>query len=229
MVGAGASLPAPANLPLFDTLRRVLCEWMGVDTELGCRLPPEVFMNCVAKGLGQERLTDWLVQALGPTVAPGSGRHESPQPNAVHAVLGYALHRGHLAWSLNVDELIEQTVNDNDPGLNVTQSGGLMAHRGDPASLHRRALLMKPHGTLAERDFIFRTAQVIRPLPANWANRLHEDLNAADEVVFIGYRGADVDLRVPLDAALRRHRPRVVWFSRAADKEDAKEEKNLDE
>jgi len=46
-------------------------------------------------------------------------------------------------------------------------------------------------------------------------------------VVFIGYRGADIDLRVPLDRALRRHRPRVVWFSRAANKEDTKKEKNV--
>ena len=228
VVGAGASLAAPANLPLFDTLRRVLCEWMGVDTEAGRRLPPEVFMNCVAMGLSPDRLSEWLVQALGPREGGAGQQLGDPAPNAVHAVLGAAMRRRDLVWSLNVDELIETAVQERDPGFFAMHSDGLIAHRGAPDSLHEGTLLMKPHGTLAERDFIFRTSQVIRPLPTRWSVRLDADVASADEVVFIGYRGADVDLRVPLDAALRHHRPSVTWFCLARRQEDRVTENNQD-
>lgn len=228
VVGAGASLAAPANLPLFDALRRVLAEWMGIDTEVGRRLPPEVFMNCVANGLGPDRLATWLVEALGPRPSEAVRQVGDPAPNAVHAILGSAMRAGDPVWSLNVDELIETAVQENDPEFFTRLSDELVTHRGEPGSLHDGTLLMKPHGTLAKRNFIFRTSQVIRPLPTRWAARLDADVATADEVVFIGYRGADVDLRAPLDAALRHHCPKVAWFCLTRGQEDLKREDNQD-
>jgi tetratricopeptide (TPR) repeat protein len=213
IVGAGASLPAPAGLPLFDSLRGTLCEWMGVEQIIGGRMPPEVFMNCVAQGLGQDRLSAWLVDTLSPDRRTVGG----VRPNAVHAVLAKALGSGDIVWSLNVDELVEQSVEDNDRELFSILSERLTAHRGVQGSPVKEARLLKPHGTLAMRNFVFRTSQVIRPMPRSWATRLDSDLAVIDEVVFIGYRGADVDLRVPLDSALQSHQPKVRWFTRSSD------------
>jgi len=140
VVGAGASLASPANLPLFDALRRVLGEWMGIDAEFGHRLPPEVFMNCVANGLGPDQLAMWIVQVLGPRKGGVAEQVGDPAPNAVHAVLRGAMQKGNLVWSLNVDELIETAVQENDPDFFTRLSGGLIAHRAVPGSLHEGTL-----------------------------------------------------------------------------------------
>jgi tetratricopeptide (TPR) repeat protein len=162
---------------------------MGVDPDLAKVLPPEVFMHCLSSG--RVPLSEWLARTL-------SG---SP-PNAVHAVLAQAILNGDTVWSLNADELIESAF-DELPGASARQLEDLTTHRSADGSPDPAARLLKPHGTVKLRNFIFETTQVIRPMPGDWATRLVADFSAADEIVFIGYRGADIDLRDALDTALR--------------------------
>lgn len=137
LVGAGASFVAPALLPMFDQLRSSLAGWMKLPVDPGDAsvpaspppvelasersprsptglsiaekikiMPPEVFMQCVR--LGGAPLNAWLAETLG-----------TGEPNAVHAVLAWALDHDAPVWSLNVDELIESVpaTADEDPSV----------------------------------------------------------------------------------------------------------------
>ena len=158
LVGAGSSFVAPAFLPMFPQLRDALADWMklpssdngaaktnrvslgqgisldpSVSKPVGLSIiekieimPPEVFMQCVR--LGGVQLNAWLVDILS-----------GGEPNAVHAVLAWALDHGASVWSLNVDELIESvpaTVDESTEAARIRRSS-LVAHRasersGDP-------------------------------------------------------------------------------------------------
>ncbi|MHB8335265.1 MAG: SIR2 family protein [Acidimicrobiales bacterium] len=195
-MGAGASLPAPAALPLFHELRRALCEWMGVDDILTRNLPPEVFMHCVARS--GEPLAEWIADVLG-----------AGEPNSVHAVLARSLLTGSVVWCLNVDELIEREIARLQGRVPET----LVSTMSNGDALPAGARLLKPHGTVSLRNFVFQSGQVIRPFPTAWTDRLKNDFRAADTVVFVGYRGADIDLRGSLNEALLEARAdSVAWF-----------------
>jgi SIR2-like domain len=167
----------------------------------------EVFMHCIRLGLGAVPLNEWLATTLG-----------VGQPNAVHAVLARALDEGHRIWSFNIDELIERApAPGEDQEKAMIRRGEWVAHRArhfrpdEPTPLPA-ARLLKPHGSLSLGNFLFRTDQVLYPLPPTWAARLRADCGAAD-VVVIGYRGADIDMRAALNEALGRAAS-IRWFVR---------------
>jgi tetratricopeptide (TPR) repeat protein len=190
IVGAGASVARPASLPLFYELRRYLMDELELPPKVrpsAEQLAPEAFMR--ALGEGGLPLESWLTQTLG-----------QGEPNAVHVVLATAIGKGDRVWTVNVDELIE-----------AAADGALPVASYDDVTPGAEAVLLKPHGTVSRRRYIFRSDQVVRPLPPGWARRLVEDC-AGSHVVVIGYAGLDVDLRLVLDEALTGA-SRITWFA----------------
>ena len=190
VVGAGASAAAPARLPVFAVLRGYLLGRLQLpapSARLAELLAPERFMQSIFDG--GLPLAEWLSETLG------QGR-----PNAVHHVLRRALDEGDTVWTMNVDELIERAW--EDPPL---------VSAFDEAVPSPAARLLKPHGTLSRGRYIFRTDQVVRPLPTAWARRLRADAAGAHLVV-VGYAGADLDMLTALDDVFARAQS-IVWFA----------------
>lgn len=208
VVGAGASFVPPASLPLFAELRKQICSWLMIDvTGKVTAMGPEVFMYCLRLGLGEAAVNRWLAATLG-----------VGEPNAVHAVLARALDAGHRIWSFNVDELIERApAPGEDQSAAMARRERWVAHRSRQPRLAGEeppdpgARLLKPHGSLSLGNFVFRTDQVLYPLPSAWAAQFREDCDKA-EVVLIGYRGADIDMRAALDQALGGA-DSIEWFA----------------
>jgi hypothetical protein len=189
VVGAGASLAPPAGLPLFGSLRNFLIRRIRLRQDAARAaedLAPETFMRCLHEG--ELPLEQWLTETL-----------RQGEPNAVHTILATALAAGDTVWTVNVDELIEKAAG----------AAAIVAAYPDGGP-HKSANLLKPHGTTSRGQYLFRSDQVVTPLPGPWQRRLLEDCNRA-EVVAIGYRAMDVDLRAVLDEALRRASA-VTWF-----------------
>jgi len=194
VVGAGASAAAPSCMPIFTVLRKYLITRLGLADDVVApagELAPERFMQSVYDGgLPLER---WLTKTLS-----------AGEPNAVHHVLADCLNKGDTIWTVNVDELIEEAVR--------SQHSSVVVAAFDDNNPSAEARLLKPHGTVSRGMYIFRTDQVIRPLPDLWARRLQED-GERNEVVVIGYAGADLDMRVALDDMFEASES-VVWFAR---------------
>lgn len=157
MVGAGASAAAPAQLPVFILLRAFLIKRLSLlDSAVApaAELAPERFMQSIFDG--GLPLETWLTQTLS-----------AGEPNAVHHVLATALADGDTVWTVNVDELIERAA--------ATANCPVIVTAFDEPEPTPRARLLKPHGTISRGRYIFRTDQVVRPLPGAWARRLHEE------------------------------------------------------
>lgn len=190
VVGAGASAAAPARLPVFAVLRGYLLDRLQLSASsagLAELLAPERFMQSIFDG--GLPLAEWLSETLG------QGR-----PNAVHHVLRRALDEGDTVWTMNVDELIERAW--EEPPL---------VSSFDEVAPSPAARLLKPHGTLSRGRYIFRTDQVVRPLPTAWARRLRAD-GAGAHLVVVGYAGADLDMLTALDEVFAGAKS-VTWFA----------------
>lgn len=122
---------------------------------------------------------------------------------------------GEQVGTVNVDELIEDAVRaqrgsaDGQPVLTVT------CYPDEVPAPH--ANLLKPHGTVGRGQYIFRSDQVIRPLPRAWADRLAADFTDKNVVVF-GYAGWDADTRVALNDAFAAAAG-VTWFAIEGDRD----------
>jgi hypothetical protein len=192
LVGAGASVALPAGLPRFEELRSALLSRLDAGSELdtaASQLAPETFMRALYEG--RLPLKRWLSTVLG-----------AGSPNAVHTVLATALARGAAVWTVNVDELIEQALKTMEANVRVASYPD-----GAPDA---DAVLLKPHGTVSRGRYLFRSNQVVRPMPRPWADRLRSDVYGAD-VVVVGYQGLDIDFRVVLESALRDANS-ITWF-----------------
>lgn len=187
-------MAAPAQLPLFRELRNALLDALDVGDDVAAvasQLAPETFMRALNDG--GLALSAWLTAALSST-----------EPNALHHVLAEAWRRGDTIWTVNIDELIEIAL------------GGAAEVAAYPDEVPApSARILKPHGTVSLGDYVFRSDQVINPLPKRWAERLAMDLDGA-EVVLIGYAGADIDLRMTLGEALE-NAASVTWYMTRSD------------
>jgi tetratricopeptide (TPR) repeat protein len=203
--GAGASLAAPADRPLFFALRQALFDQLDVDlgdTELSRRMAPEALLSrLAAAGID---INGELRGMLG-----------GGAPNALHVVAVEVLQRGDAVWTTNFDELVET----------AAANAGVDIHRllpgDDPRCRCGRGHLVKPHGTLSTAHVLARSEDVLAPMPAPWLERLAADLDGAD-VAVVGYAGADVDLRTGLAAALSTTAS-LTWFGRPDDEASLRE------
>lgn len=203
--GAGASLSMPANLPVFDALRNEVLNQLDLkqymlrkdDKEetrpqkVAEALAPELFMMGLSEvHVDVER---WLSDVLSGT-----------QPNAAHHALATLAARGGRVWTVNFDTLIEQA------------SGNTLRTVAWPTDPLPDTQLLKPHGT-AGGELIVTARQVIGRLGERWAERLRSDVHGRT-VLFIGYRGRDLDFQPIWDEVLS-DAAAVVWFDRWADGE----------
>jgi len=209
--GAGVSLSAPAGLPLFDWLRdEILCQLglsrytppsAGATAPLSARrkvlvevaggLVPEPFMLALSEA-GVD-VQSWLSAVLS-----------AGQPNAAHHALAQLAAAGARVWTVNFDRLIERA------------SGGTLPAIAWPADPAPGAPLMKPHGS-AGSELIVTARQVLAGLHPGWLERLRADVRGRT-VVFVGYRGRDLDFQPVWDSVLRDAGD-VLWFDKWCDGE----------
>jgi hypothetical protein len=195
-VGAGASRSVPAGLPMFDGLRRrILLELEltgGSPDDPQARryaeLAPEVFMLALSRG--GVAVVPWLNDVLG-----------AGEPNAAHHAIARLAAAGATVWTVNFDHLIERA---GGPGLVPCAWPAVPADA--PADGPK---LFKPHGTLGG-ELIVDAEAVLRGLPPAWEERLRADV-AGRTVVFLGYRGFDLDFQPIWDDVLAAARD-VLWF-----------------
>lgn len=198
ILGAGASLAAPAGRPSFLAIRQALADRLDVD--LGddgwrARMAPEALLSrLVAAGVDVER-------ELRAMLSGG-------EPNALHFIAAEVLRRGGAVWTTNFDELVEDAAEAHGIELHLLLPGD------DVACQCGHGHLVKPHGTLSRPGVLARSEDVLRPLPDSWTARLLNDLDGARAAV-VGYAGADVDLRTGLGEALRH--ADAIWFGRPSE------------
>jgi hypothetical protein len=196
-VGAGASWSMPAGLPMFDTVRKAVLEELGLtEDDHAAELVPEPFMLELSRN--QVEVVPWLREMLG----------GAAEPNAAHHALARLAAQGATLWTVNFDTLIEQA------------SGGALTACAWPAAPVPAAatgagtgpVILKPHGSFGG-ELIVTAEQVLRGLDPAWAARLRADVSGRT-VVFLGYRGRDLDFQPIWDDVLATAR-RVLWFDRA--------------
>lgn len=190
-VGAGASRSLPAGLPMFDGLRRQILLDLGLIADGSdprakayAKLAPEVFMLALSRG--GVPVVPWLGDVLG-----------AGEPNAAHFALARLATAGAVVWTVNFDHLIERA------------GGPAVVPCAWPASPADGANLFKPHGTLGG-ELIVDAEAVLRGLPSAWEDRLRSDV-AGRTVVFLGYRGFDLDFQPIWDDVLAAAKD-VLWF-----------------
>lgn len=205
-LGAGASLSLPAGGPLFAEVRDACAERMGVCTrdwpdqdprrELLDHVIPEVFLKVVTDA-GYR-----LEQALADAVSGGVG------PNAVHRLAARVLQGGGTVWTTNWDGWIERAY------LELVGEALRPAVPGTGPPPPKPPFYGKLHGTADDPGrLLFRTPQVMRPLPSVWHRAVVESCRG--RLLFVaGYGGADVDLFPALDAAMDVARA-AYWFEGA--------------
>lgn len=198
VLGAGASLAAPAGRPMFAAIRDSLIAPLDIDvSEHSWRqMAPEALLSRL-KSAGID-IDDELRRMLS-----------GGEPNALHYLAAAVLKSSGAVWTTNFDELIED----------AAQRSGVAFHRllpdDNPACECGLGHLAKVHGTLSGTRVVARSEDVLLPLPSAWLGRLRDDLDGAT-VALVGYAGADIDLRTGLRDALTGTAG-AVWFGTSFD------------
>ena len=203
--GAGVSRSRPTALPVFDQLRNEVLRqldltkyiWRDGTTnpeKIAGQLAPEEFMLQLSQA--PVDVESWLTKVLSP-----NDRH---RPNAAHRALAQLAAAGSKVWTVNFDTFIEAAAEE------ATAHGDPLRTVSWPATdLPAGAQLLKPHGSIPGK-LIVTAEQVIGNLDPSWLKRLRDDVEGRT-VLFIGYRGRDLDFR-PLWQQVLRSARRVVWF-----------------
>lgn len=202
-VGAGASLPAPAGLPLFRHLWKAA--EVGLNPELRGRLQylaPEPLFR--ALDLARVPVESVLLEIFNSATA---------RPNAVHFVLARRLLDGDVVWTTNYDTLIEDALAALTPST-VAESAALEN-------------LRKPHGTFVRGDsgewergknLVFKADQVVVSWPGELETLLENDCTGRT-LVLLGYSGIDVNTYPALRRAFRAASA-VTWWAVKRDRGD---------
>lgn len=191
-LGAGASLAAPANLPLFAQIRHFLFKGLEIDEDkfLEFVAPESLLFYMNISGVPVVRILQDIL---------GVGK-----PNAIHKAVANALTTGASVWTTNVDELIEEALgwSYNNPSIAIGKT---------LASNLKTAKYFKLHGTLSSPTTLaFKAPQVLRPLAKEWVDQLLSDLKDS-QVIIVGYSGVDPDIQPILKRGLMNV-SKAVWY-----------------
>ena len=178
--GAGVSVSMPAGLPVFDWLRDAILDQLGLGGYVPGAGGPDSRMTDVASGLVPE---PFMLERAGVDVQAWLRAVLSAgEPNAAHRALAQLASAGARVWTVNFDRLIEKAAGERLRCIAWPQ---------DPVE---GAQLMKPHGS-ADGHLVVTAEQVLAGLDAVWLERLRADVDGRT-VVFVGYRGRDLDFRL---------------------------------
>ena len=204
--GAGISASVPAGLPLFDWLRNEILSQLNLGQYVAQQAGSTVrqaekreALVEVAEGLVPEPFMLALFEAGVDVQSWLSTVLSAGQPNAAHHALAQLAEAGALVWTVNFDRLIERA------------SADTLRTIAWPADPTPGAPLMKPHGS-AGSELIVTAEQVLAGLKPEWLARLRADVRDRT-VVFVGYRGRDLDFQPVWDDVLCEA-AEVVWFDR---------------
>lgn len=206
-LGAGASASMPTGLPTFDAMRASVLGQLRLQdyvwerntkhpdkVEVAEQLMPESFMLALSQA--DVAVEDWVTAVLN-----------RGQPNAAHRAVAQLAGAGARVWTVNFDDNIERSAGGTMRAVAWPDEPSADANADGP-------VVLKPHGTLGT-PLILTSADVLIGLPPAWEERLRADV-AGRVIVFLGYRGADLDFR-PVWPTLLEHAERVVWFDMPAD------------
>lgn len=204
--GAGVSLSMPTGLPVFKDLRDEILHQLKLDryvpddTDYDPRVSAKrKALWQVASGLVAEPFMLQLSRAGIDVQSWLSDVLSASRPNAAHHALAQLAGAGARVWTVNFDTLIEQA------------SGNMLEVLAWPNDPVRGAQLMKPHGS-AGGQLIVTAEQVLAGLNDRWLNCLAADIRGRT-VLFVGYRGRDLDFHAVWDTVLSQA-VSVVWFDR---------------
>jgi hypothetical protein len=201
-LGAGASLPEPASLPLFGDIARRILQQVGapaIDDPTGPA--PEILLRLVDQA-DFSPLDDLALVFASNT------------PNPVHEAVATLARSGSRIWTTNYDTLIEEAYSPQQSRTSVSAMR-VATIESDLLSGPPEGRLHKPHGSLPDGPLIYSSLQVAVPIGALWREHLVGDLRGR-HVALVGYRGADVDLFDALREGLSEATT-LDWFVRPDD------------
>lgn len=209
-IGAGASFFAPSCLPLAESLKKqvfgTLCEQTSYkpddeDMRLFKDFPLE-FLLQVIKDIWGERA---VIEALRPL--------RGSNPNPIHQAIAYLSKQGvcDVVITVNFDTLLEKALKSVRCKLEVFSEEDVPP---PPSPLGKEPVhVYKFHGTLEKPETIFATLDKVgKPLSDSRCGCLREIL-ATRQIIFLGYRGADTDIKPVLTEWLAGEPRSYQWNS----------------
>lgn len=211
-LGAGASIYPPSSLPLANTLKEQI--FLAIGDQLRYRpevdpgkllqdFPLEFLLQVVKDRAGEIAVWD-LLQPL-----------KGGDPNAIHHGIAHLASRGlcTTVFTVNFDGLLEAALGRYGVPFQVFSDADVP----DPFPDGRSTLyLYKLHGSLAAPSSIVATLEAVgQPMSDTRGAALRESLRRR-RVVFLGYRGADTDIRPIVKESLQGIND-VIWSALSPD------------
>jgi hypothetical protein len=223
VLGAGASMGPPAELPAFVPVRDAILRalgWLRVPggyerpTPLGGRMwPPLTSHRLLDRDAPAEVVFGTLARFGVPFAQQlADVLSNADRYNAVHLIAARVLASGGTVWTPNVDRLVELACEQPPRCL-------VMSARDDETGVDRGAertgdgtgWLVKFHGDVGQPDTLaFTDLQLCAPFPARAVEALSTHADGKN-LIFYGYRGADADLRPVIGKAIERASA-ALWF-----------------
>lgn len=220
ILGAGASVPPPTELPTFADLSAAVL--LGLGWELVTRSGGEHHP-------GGERWWEhkWYGRFAQPAMSPEvlfgalttyrvdyaeriACRLADKPPNAVHGVAAQVLRAKGLVWTTNFDRGVEDSYGDAHL-LRLSRAADKYPKMLQPLEAIAPGSLSKLHGTVdAVRTLAFADQELTKPLPPSEVEVLAEAAYGRTVVVY-GYAAADADL-TDLLVRVFRDAGEIVWF-----------------
>lgn len=220
ILGAGASVPPPTELPTFADLSSSVLQGFGwgLVTRAGSARQP-----------GKEQWWEhpWYGRfaqpAMNPEVLFGAlttyrvdyaeriaSRLAHKAPNAVHAVAAQVLRANGLVWTTNFDRGVEDAHGDPDL-LRLSRAAEKYPDLLSPLEAIAPGSLAKLHGTVdAVETLAFADEELTRPLEQSAVDALAGAAYGRTVIIY-GYAAADADLTDLLVRVLR-DADEIVWF-----------------
>jgi hypothetical protein len=220
VLGAGASVPPPTELPTFADLSSAVLRGLGWT---------QVTRSVGRQEAGGERWWEhkaygrFAQPAMSPEVLFGAlttyrvdyakriaDRLTGRPPNAVHAVAAQVLHAKGLVWTTNFDRGVEDAYGDLDLSR-LSRAADQYPDVLHPLEAAVPGSLAKLHGTVdAVTTLAFADEELTRPLQEGAVDALAE-VAYGRTVVIYGYAAADADL-TGLLVRVFRNAGEIVWF-----------------